>query len=333
MTASRAINGNGYVSEKVRGRVLKAARALRYRPNVLARSLKGQRLRAIGIMLPDIANPFSAELVTGIQAVLDDRGYSGFLATASRSVEREQAALHAFVDHRVDGIIVATRGTEMGNGTIAAIMQHGVPVVTVGRPIADARVDVVTADHEHGAAEATSHLIALGHKAIGFVGVSYEHRTRLRRFLGYAEALKKHGIPLRKEWVVGPASSPAYATEQDGYDGVMQLLSLQQRPTAILVRNDFAAIGALHALQTAGLDVPGDIAVASFDNTPLAAYTRPPLTSVAQPIAEQGRRAAEFLLDRIEGRIKGSRRELVLPCQLVVRESTVPRKTRSAGAR
>ncbi|HWR15332.1 MAG TPA: LacI family DNA-binding transcriptional regulator [Terriglobales bacterium] len=331
MTASRAINGTGYVSDSVRQRVMKAAQELNYRPNMLARSLKVSRLHAVGIMLPDIANPFSAELVAGLQDVLNQAGYSAFLATANRSVEQEKAALRAFVDHRVDGILVATRGTELGNETIAAIIRQGVPVVTVGRPIANATVDMVTANHWKGAYEAVTHLIDKGHKRIGFVGVSPDHASNLRRYQGYADALAAHGIPVRSEYVVGPAVSPAYATEQDGYAAMTQLGKLKQRPTAIFARNDYTAIGALRAAQELGLHVPRDLAVASFDNTPLSEFTTPPLTTVAQPITEQGRHAAQFLLDRIEGRFKGPGREVCLECHLIVRASSGSRLSRKAG--
>jgi DNA-binding LacI/PurR family transcriptional regulator len=333
MTASRAINGTGYVSDSVRQRVMRAAHSLNYRPNILARTLKGQRLHAVGIMLPDIANPFSAELVGGMQEVLNQAGYSAFLATANRSAELERAALRAFVDHQVDGVLVATRGTELGNEAISSIIRQGIPVVTVGRPIEDATVDMVTADHWKGAYEAVSHLIQLGHRRIGFVGISPDHASNLRRYQGYTDALREHRISLRSEYVVGPVTSPAYATEQDGYAAMMQLGQLKQRPTAIFARNDYTAIGALHAAQELGLSVPGDLAVASFDNIPLSAFTTPPLTTVAQPIGEQGRCAAQFLLDRIEGRVKGPRREVCLDCHLVVRASTGSPLPKKAGRR
>jgi DNA-binding LacI/PurR family transcriptional regulator len=330
MTASRAINNTGYVSDDVRERVLKAARELNYRPNMLARSLKGQTLKAIGIMLPDIANPFSAELVSGIQRELTGNGYSAFLATAHRSVELEAAALTAFVDHRVAGLIVATRGTELGNDAISEIVQSGVPVVTVGRPVEGAKVDCVTADHWKGAYEAVTHLLELGHKRIGFVGIAPEHASNLRRFQGYKDALRANGIEVTKELIVGPESSPAYATEEDGYAAMLKLGSLKRRPTAIMARNDYTAVGALHAAQELGIGVPSDISLVSFDNTPISAHTTPPLTTVAQPISEQGSRAARFLLDRIEGRFKGAGRMVSLECHLIVRESTarVPRKGR-----
>lgn len=322
MTASRAINATGYVSDEVRERVLEAAATLRYRPNMLARSLKGQRLHAVGIMLPDISNPFSAELVAATQAELDKAGYTAFLATANHSAEQEKAALLAFVDHRVDGILVATRGTELGNETIAAITRQGVPVVTVGRPIPDSPVDYVTADHWKGAYEAVEHLISLGHRRIGFIGVSPQHAASLRRYHGYSDALKAHGIPVRDELVAGSGNGPGYATEQDGYTAMLQIARVKHRPTAVFARNDYAAIGALRAAAELGLSIPGDLAVASFDNTPISAFTTPPLTTVAQPITEQGKRAAQFLLDRIEGRAKGPRRELSLDCFLVVRKSS-----------
>lgn len=331
MTASRAINGTGYVSDEVRKKVMQAVGSLKYRPNMLARSLKGQRMHAVGIMLPDIANPFSAQLVAGIQEVLELNGYTAFLATANRTVEQERAALNAFVDHRVDGILVATRGTEIGNETIAAIIREGIPVVTVGRPVESASVDFVTADHWKGAYEVVQHLIELGHRRIGFIGVSPQHAANLRRFHGYEDALKAHGIPVRPELICGPANGPAYATEDDGYAGMMQLLQLKNRPTAVFARNDFTAIGALRAAHELGLAIPDDIAIASFDNIPISAFTTPPLTTVEQPIAEQGRRAAEFLVDRIERRVKGQRRELCLECHLVVRQSTGPHRGKKNG--
>jgi len=326
MTASRAINASGYVSEDARDRVLKAARTLNYRPNILARSLKRQRSHVIGIMLPDIANPFSAELVNGIQPVFQKAGYSMFLSTAGRSVDQERAGLHAFVDHRVDGLLIATRGTQLGDEAIVEITKQGVPVVTVGRPIADSGVDRVTADHWRGAYDVVTHLIALGHKRIGFIGVSPQDGPNLRRYQGYVDALREHGITMREELVVGPAEGPGYASEEDGYEGMERLVRLAKRPTAVFARNDYAAMGALRAAQDLGLEVPRDMAVAGFDNLPLARYTTPPLTTVDQPITEQGKRAAEFLIDRIEKRVKDqARRDVTLDCRLIVRESTDPR--------
>ena len=322
MTASRALNRSGYVSADVMERVEAAAKSLQYRPNVLARQLRGSRLKAVGIMLPDIANPFSAELLKGVMPVLREAGYTGFIATAERSVEHERLAMQSLVDHRIDGMLVATRGTQMGDVALKQMAAQGVCVVTIGRPVQVPGIDCVTADHYQGAFDVVTHLVSLGHKRIGFIGASGEAARALRRFQGYEAALKAAGIEPKAEYAVGNAAGPAFATEEDGFTGMMALQGLKKPPTAVFARNDFAAIGALRAAHTLGLRVPKDVAIAGFDDIPLAAYQTPPLTTVAQPIVEQGKIAAEMLLEKIEGGGKKARETVQLACRLVVREST-----------
>ena len=323
MTASRAINESGYVSEEVRKRVFKAVKQLQYRPNMVARQLKSRRLSAIGILLPDIANPFSSELVNGIKQVFDGAGYASFIAISSRSVEQVRASIQAFADHRVDGLIVATRGSKIGDAVLGDITRQGIPAITIGRPNKIGRTDSVTADHWQGAFDVVTHLISLGHTRIGFIGIAHRDRHSLRRYEGYAAALRAANIPMPNAYVVGPPNAPAFATQEDGYEGMVRLARLKQPPTAVFARNDFAAIGALRAAHTLGLKVPEDIAIAGFDNIPLAAFTTPPLTTVEQPITEQGSEAARLLLDRIEGRYAGPAKRLTMSCKLVLRESTM----------
>jgi DNA-binding LacI/PurR family transcriptional regulator len=326
MTASRAINRSGYVSEDVRKRVLKAVEKLQYRPNVLARQLKGRRLNAMGVMLPDIANPFSSVLLDGIKDVLDAAGYTAFLATGGRGVEQERAGLESFVDHRVDGLIVATRGTSIGDKALRELATQGIPIVTIGRPMPGVRVDCIAADHYQGAFDAVTHLVKLGHRRVGFIGISPADAHTLRRHQGYTAALEAARVPVREQYTCGPAQAPSFATQEDGFESMTRLMKLKDRPTAVFARNDFAAIGALRAAHAMGLRVPEDVAVAGFDDIPIAAYTTPPLTTVRQPIREQGRLAAEFLLERAEGKRRGEFRTQVMSCELVVRESTVALK-------
>jgi len=321
MTASRALNDSGYVSESVRKRVSQAAERLHYRPNIPARQLKVRRLNAVGILLPDIANPFSTELIGGMKDVFDTEGYTTFIATANRSVKEETASLQAFIDHRVDGLVVATRGTLMGDKVLHAVAQQRIPLVTIGRPVHFRGIDSVTANHYQGAFDAVTHLIKLGHKRIGFIGIAPEDGMLLRRYQGYVAALKAAGSEPRPEYTVGPAEGPAYATQEDGYRGLLQLARLHRPPTAIFARNDFAAIGAMHAARTLGLSIPDDIAIAGFDNIPLAAFTAPPLTTVEQPIAQQGQAAARFLIERIQGKSRQDR-TATMECRLIVRQST-----------
>jgi DNA-binding LacI/PurR family transcriptional regulator len=325
MTVSRVINESGYVSREAREKVERAVKELNYHPNGLARSLKRQRTHVVGILLPDIANPFSAELLRGIQEALLPRGYSSFICASERSVQREQAALRALFDHRADGIVVATRETKAGNEFLLRLAERDLPMVVVGRSLNHPHVDRVTADHWKGAYEAVEHLIALGHSRIGFIGVSAINGAGLRRYQGYLDALRERDMPIDEKLIVGPASQfgPGYSTQDDGYAGMKRLLALKKRPTAVFARNDFTAMGAICAVRDAGLSIPDDVAIVGFDNVPLAAYTAPPLTTVDQPTKEQGREAARLLLERIEGDRARERREICLDCHLVVRQSTV----------
>jgi DNA-binding LacI/PurR family transcriptional regulator len=327
MTVSRAINENGYVSAEARERIMRAVKELDYHPNGLARSLKRRRTHVIGILLPDIGHPFSAELARHLEETLLARGYTSFISTSQRSIEREQTALNAFFDHRVDGIVVATLETRAGNDALLRFVNRGLPVVIVGRTLDHPKVDQVNADHLRGGQEMVSHLVSLGHRRIGFIGASVLITSGLRRFQGYLNGLRQHDCVVDPDLIVGPddLDSPAFATQEEGFEGMRRLLQLPQPPTAVFARNDAVAIGAMRAAREMGLRIPDDIAIAGFDNVPMSAYTTPPLTTVNQPTAVLGQSAAEFVLDRIEGRVSEERRDLCLGCDVVVRQSTIGR--------
>jgi DNA-binding LacI/PurR family transcriptional regulator len=327
MTVSRVINQSGSVSPEVRKRVQRVIDKLEYHPNALARSLKSRRTRMVGILLPDIQNPFAGQLAGSIQQVLQEHGYSAFICTTEQSMEREQAALGAFFDHRVEGIVVATMETPAGSEALARFMRRGMPIVVVGREPGQLPTDRVTADHRQGGRDAVEHLVSLGHTRIGYVGVSPSNGPRLRRFQGFADALRDHSLPLPDHFVAGPEIDigPGYSTQADGYHGMKRLLALPDRPTAVCVRNDYTAMGAILAARQLGFSIPDDIAIVGFDNVPLSEFTAPPLTTVDQPTVEEGRRVALLLLERIEGPSGREPTEVCLECRLIVRESTVRR--------
>jgi DNA-binding LacI/PurR family transcriptional regulator len=170
-------------------------------------------------------------------------------------------------------------------------------------------------------------LISLRHKNIGFIGVTPTSGVGLRRYHGYLEAMREHGLKADERLIVGRADDgdqwPGYSTESMGYEGMKRLLSLRKRPTAVFARNDFTAVGAMSAAKEAGLRIPQDLALVGYDDVPLAAHTTPPLTTVRQPTREQGRIAAEALVRRIESAETPAREERVMPCELIVRASTV----------
>lgn len=326
MTVSRVMNSNGYVHTDTRERVLRVAREMNYRRNGLARGLKRQCTETVGMVIGDIANPFAAELTRGVREVLEERGYSLFICISEHTAKEDVQAFESLADHRADGLIVATRASKSGNERLEELIDSGIPVTLIGRDFRHPHADLVAADNLKGGYEATRYLIDAGHKRIGFIGVSLTQGLHLRRFQGYLEALKDSELRVADELIVGgrdiPEQMPGYSTEEMGYDGMMKLLELEDRPTAVFARNDFTALGALNAIKRAGLRIPEDIAVVGYDDIPLAAHTSPALTTVRQPTREQGRAAAEFLLRRIEGDREQPRIEKSFDCKLIVREST-----------
>jgi DNA-binding LacI/PurR family transcriptional regulator len=325
MTVSRVINQSGYVSEEVRKRVQGAIEKLEYHPNALARSLKSRRTHVVGILISDIANPFSAVLAGSMEEVLLAQGYSAFVSTTGQSSARERASLGAFFDHRVEGVVVATVETMAGNEALERFAGRGMPIVVVGRELNHPAVDCVTANYFKGGSDVAGHLASLGHRRIGFIGASADNADRLRRFQGFVEGLRGHGIEMPDELIAGPGDDfgPGFSTQGDGYAGMKKLLALPRPPSAVFARNDFTAMGALCAARDHGLRVPNDVAIIGFDNVPLAVFTSPSLTTIEQPAVEMGRQAALFLLDRTEAQLERPRREACFDCRLIVRESTV----------
>ena len=326
MTVSRVINENGYVSDETREKVLRAAKDLNYRQNGLARALKRRSTETVGLVLGDISNPYSTELARAVRETLLNHGYNLFICISEHSAKEDIVAFKALADHSVDGIIVATRSNENGDKYLRGIVESNLPVVVIGRDFQHEDVDFVSPDNLKGGFEATQHLIDLGHERIGFIGANITAGSSLKRLQGYLQALKLHNIEIDERLITGrnenDSDVPGYSTEEIGFEGMKRLLSLPNPPTAIFARNDFTAIGAMSAIKEAGLRIPEDIAIVGFDDISLAVRTSPPLTTVRQPMRLEGQLAAEMLLEKIQGANKKSRRERILNCELIVREST-----------
>lgn len=330
MTVSRVVNKTGYVSEETREKVLRAVKELNYRPNGLARGLKRQRTDTIGLVLGDIANPYSAELARSIRDITAERGYNLFICISEHSAKEDVAAFESLTDHQVDGIIVATRSNRIGDEYLHEMIERGIPVVCIGRDFQDENADSVTADALNGGFQATQHLIDLGHKKIAFIGATLGSGASLKRFQGYLKALQHNDLPIEERFITGNVEAnedaPGYSTEKLGYEAMKRILVLPNRPTAVFARNDFTAIGAINAIKESGLNIPNDISIVGFDDIPMAMHTYPALTTVRQPTRRQGTLAAEFLLRRIEAKSFVEREEKILECELIVRESTSPLK-------
>jgi len=270
---------------------------LGYRPNRVARRLRqrGGRRHLLGLIIPDIQNPFFAEMARGVEDIAYANQFAVMLCNSDEDLKKEAFYLNVMRDESVDGIILPPI-----NDRDVAVLQmaaSGMPMVSVDRSLANSPIDRVEVDNRQGALEAVDHLIGRKHRRIGLITGRLDVSTSRERRAGYLAALAIHHILLDEELIrVGDnkqASGRVLAEE---------LLALPNRPTAIFVTNNLMAVGAIEAIHQRRLKIPSDVAIIGFDDLPWAEALDPPLTVVRQPAYEVGRRAAELLLRRLENR-------------------------------
>ncbi len=312
-TVSRALSGSASVREPLRSRVLEAARSLSYRPNRAARDLRVRSSRAVGVLIPDIENPFFTSVVCGIEDVLRKTDYSLLLANYNEDPDQEDRRLELFRAEGIRGLIFAASRTP--SRLYAELGKAGIALVAVSRDLPRLRVDEVTVANREGAHAATAHLIRLGHQRIGIINGPLVFATARGRQGGYEEALQEAGVALDENLVVHCAFNQAA-----GYSAMQQLLGSACPPTAVFAGSNLLTLGALQAIHERDLDIPGQIAIIGFDDMPWAISLRPPLTAVAQPSFDVGRTAAELVLARIREPAL-PRRQVVLETRLVIRSS------------
>ncbi|WP_182898557.1 LacI family DNA-binding transcriptional regulator [Microbispora sp. H10830] len=335
-TAARTLGGYGHVSPELRQRVLAAAEKLGYRANALARSMSTGVSHTIGVIVADIGNPFFAGLVRGVCDASRARGFDTIVLSTYEDLDEEVAATNVLIDKRVDGMIIASAavsGREVGH--VKEALTRGVPVVLVDRAIPALDLDAVVIDNRDAAREAVERLIAAGHRRIGFVwgppmaqppatrrellaAASRNLWTDGERLRGYLDALDDARIPFDPELVMVGRKVEERVTQE-----VARMLSLPDRITALFCTETEAVTGALRALRAAGLSYPRDVALIGFDDSAWAAVMDPPLTMIAQPVHELGAKAAEVLLDIVQGAEAG-RETHTLRSRLIVRSSVGP---------
>ncbi len=315
-TVSYVLNGTRPVSPEVEARVWEAVATLRYRPNRLARGLRRKRTHVLGLIVPDSANPFFAEIARGLEDLSFAHDYSVILCNSDGDPVKEQRYLGVLIEQQVDGIaLVSACATPVH---LAVLRERGIPFVVVDRDLPGLEADCVLADNFQGGYLATRHLLERGHQRIACIAGPSDLTPSADRARGYWKAMEEAGIEPLKIWI-----RRGDFRAESGYHVARDFLSLPPaiRPTAIFACNDLMAIGAMRAIGEAGLSIPHDIALVGFDDIVLASYVIPPLTTVAQPTYEMGRLAGELLLRRIQTRSGPSARYL-LPVRLIVRHST-----------
>ncbi len=324
-SVSRALSGAGGVREPVRSRILEAAQQLSYRPNRAARDLRVRSSRAVGVLIPDIENPFFTSLVCGIEDVLGKTDYSLLLASYNEDPGQEERRLEVFRAEGVRGLIFAASRSPSRLYTVLG--KEGMALVAVSRDVARLPVDEVTVANQDGAYAAASHLIQLGHRRIAIINGPLALTTARDRQAGYEQALREAGIAMDERLVVHTDFR-----QSGGYSGMRQLLELPTPPTAVFTGSNLLTLGALQAIHERHLTIPDEIAIVGFDEMPWAMSLRPPLTTVAQPAFDVGRTAAELLMARVREPAL-PHRHVVLETKLIIRSSCGFEKTTEALAK
>lgn len=323
-TVSRVLNkkaGKYRISAETEAKIQKTARELKYRPNQIARGLRLKKTNTIGLIAPDVSNPFFAYIIKRVQNVAHSLGYSLIVCNTDENLTQEVEHVNLLFRNRVDGLIAMPVGQAYGH--FADWLDKGVPLVLLDRCFDELDARSVVVDNYAGACEAVEHLIRAGHERIAFVqGLpgTYTNNERLR---GFRDTLAAHGLPCDESLIVG-----SDFRQENGYMETKLLLSKDDRPTALFATSDLITLGALQAIYEEGLSIPEDISVIMFDDFDFAPYLRCPLTAIRQPKELMGEIAVKMLVEELRGEKQG-RRRVVLKPKLVMRASVAAPRART----
>lgn len=319
-TVSRALNNSPLISKEVRERVQSLAEEMGYTPNALAQSLQSNRSGSIGVIITTISDPFFADVIQGMEEAAREANLTFVLATSNNDPENEVSIIEGFHRRRVDGVIIAA--SRMSEGYHERLERVRIPVIVINNEAVSRIQDLhsINIDNRSGARLAVQHLLDLGHRRIGYIGMNNRPGSNLRRQQGYLEVLKENGISLAPEWVCSGAANASEGMMGDlnaGRELAAQLL--RQGVTAIFCYSDTVAAGALAACQEMNIDVPGQVSIVGFDDNILCQMLHPQLTTIHQPMREMGRAALQMLVDTIAGKPV---QDAVVTPTLVIRAST-----------
>lgn len=312
-TVSKVVNNTGRISDKTRKKVLEIIEKHNYTPNSLATALTGKFSYTLGLIIPNLANPFFGEIAKSVEDRARELGFSVMICSTDYDADREASYFTLLQKKRVDGVIILS-GFEDQQTITRNLVKPNMPVALIARDIPTISINSVSIDDFVGGYEAAKHLIGLGHRRMGLIVENI--RCAKERVRGFNQALEEHDLQLDESLVLlGEATVP------NGKKLALQLLSGDEPPTAIFATNDLLAIGTIQAANEHGLKVPQDVSVIGFDNTMLATITDPPLTTIAQPMEQMGRQIVDLLVQELKGDVTHKQRIVLLP-ELVVRKST-----------
>jgi DNA-binding LacI/PurR family transcriptional regulator len=314
-TVSHVINNTAGVREPVRRRVLEAIEHLGYQPSLLARGLRRNRTTIIGVIIPDISNPFFPLVVRGVEDIAYQNSYRLMLCNADNDAQKEQVYFDELRAYRMAGLIVIPSANSRLVAA-AASTQGELPVICLDRCPDGWNGDRITVDNTEGAYQAIHYLLELGHRRIAAITGQLHVTSAVERLKGFKRALREGGISIAPEYI-----QEGRFDRLSGYEKGLLLLQFSPRPTAIFAANDLVALGVLAALRELGLRCPEDVSLVGFDDLELASFTNPALTTVAQPAYQLGSRAAALLFERLGGENLPAQ-HIVMKTALKMRAST-----------
>jgi LacI family transcriptional regulator len=323
-TVSRYLNDSAHLSTSARERIAGAMAKLGYRPDATARTMRTRRSRCLGVLVPDIANPFFVEIASAIERTAAEHGYTVMICNTDEDSAKEERLVQTLIDRSVDGLImIACDGT-----TPAIIAQAGrLPMVAIDRVVDHSLVMSIAGDNFTGAALATRRLLGLGHRRIAFLTGPLSIPAYNERYAGFREALDGAALAWDQSLFLG-----GHATVEEGQRVVAAAHQSGRRFTAIFAASDLLAIGALLAARQRGLALPDDLSVIGYDNIPFSAYVHPGLSTVDQPKREMGRMGAIALIQALDSREPLEAKVLRIAPRLVMRGSCAPVKGGEAGS-
>ncbi len=320
-SVSHFINNSRPISEPLKERIALAMAELDFHPNALARSLRLKQTKSVGIIVPDSSNPFFADVTRSIEKALFTHHYNVILGNSDGDLDRALLYLKVMTERQVDGLIFIDVGAS-GDVLNTALRSLNIPVILIDRIVPGVEVDYVTVTNTQGGFDATRHLISLGHRRIACLTGPQSLTASMERLTGYRQALKEANIT--------PDENLIYTGNfqfESGYEGARQLLSRSPRPTAIFACNDLMAVGVMRAAAELGFAVPAELSVVGFDDIPLAKFSAPALTTIAQPTEQIGILTANRFLRRMQNQDLPPEQQ-ILETELLIRQTTAPVPTK-----
>ncbi len=318
VTVSKALRGHPDISTDMTKRVRKVASQLGYTPNIFARSLSSKRSHMIGLIIPKIAHVFFSQVIEGVYDTAFENQYETILTVSQENEEREKKHLQTLVAMRVDGIIISISQETRDEERFKWIRKMGIPLVFVDRcpePPPSGFSSVMADDHG-GAFQATEHAIQIGYRKLGFIGGNPAVNIGKHRIRGFEDALKEYRITKNPEWIIHGGFG-----KDDGYNGLKQMYQQGPLPEFVLSATYPVALGIYEAARDLGIRIPDDLDIICFGDSDVGRFLNPPISAVRQPTREIGIRAVQILLENIAGHDVTREHHVILPTQLVVRDT------------